>query len=400
MLKSTQQNAVYTSDIFTQEAAQGDWAEYTPKLTTQIESLFVLDSSTQNELHTEKEVVDGEELIVHDGTSFKVGNATGVSYDTELTPPKDINNATYTGNSEDLTTTPGEAINPSLTYDGIFEERGYTNGLQNVSMSHDGSRLLVIHDSTRIDQYNLATPWDITTLSANPDSFIDVSGRLASGCTGAFFSKDGSKFYYSGDRLIQFSTPAPFEITNSTSNLEYDFEADDYGIPSAFDALFNEDGTKIILVSYLGVTTYDLLSPYDLRTRYNYDRSWTVSGDSSTTIVSYDWNLAWPVDISPDGKRYFKRHDAGQELLFQYNMKTPYDVLNYEEEGAVNPPEITAIFYAKFNGDGTKILLIGEDGSNAADSIRIKQYSLVKPYIISSEQPTIKSANFKTLRTI
>lgn len=212
MLKATENNAVYTSQILKQEEGDGDWASYDLTVTTDPKDLGVLDTSTQTQLETTGELVNGDELIIHDGVSFKEGTIGAVTYDAGLVPPQSINNTTYDDiskslkESTDYTTTqpilsttilsiehPGSIIQLrennnqitifvlNTTHDTITEYDINGNVLQSGNVPHfvgGGSGFLIIPDGTKIivgdsgsmKEVLLGVPWDLSTMTAGGTS--------------------------------------------------------------------------------------------------------------------------------------------------------------------------------------------------------------------------------------
>ncbi|XOV92251.1 MAG: T9SS type A sorting domain-containing protein [Bacteroidota bacterium] len=121
---------------------------------------------------------DGTKMYILDG-SFEVNQYS-------LTTPFDITSGvSFDGTPFDLS---GEEINPSA-----------------FSFNGDGSRLFVIGGSSRlVNQYTLATPYDITTgMTADGNPFDVFSEQGTPG--GLAFSKDGRKMFISGNSLNEIN---------------------------------------------------------------------------------------------------------------------------------------------------------------------------------------------------
>ena len=157
-------------------------------------------------------------------------------------------------------------------------------------------------DYTHVSEYNLSTPFDISTKSYAGDSercildSDDITDGPVDAVYGLDFSKDGTKLFVgrgknadgaNKDRVFRFDLTSPFDIStcsfaNQTSSLDTDALQKDSnaGDPNSesnsknrLQGLeINDDGTKIFIV-YHGqsgfkprLLEYDLSTPYDLTT--------------------------------------------------------------------------------------------------------------------------------------
>ena len=199
--------------------------------------------------------------------------------------------------------------------DQVFDDGG-SNSMSGINFNDDGTKMFLLYqggthgdDHTYINQYNLSTPFDISTATYAGDSarcYLDYGDATGSGTNRVFdleFSSDGLKLftvYGSGsniggadrDGIYRFDLTSPFDIsTCSFANTTTDLDSADLQDGSlAGDRVgdnelkkqkgnrsqgisFNDDGTKVFIshkatdASGTGrILEYNLSTAYDLST--------------------------------------------------------------------------------------------------------------------------------------
>lgn len=100
-------------------------------------------------------------------------------------------------------TSPSASTTPDKTFDASAQQIGFL-----VAFSPDGEKFWAMAQSSdSLYEYDMATPWDISTSSYSGIS-LDVSSQETTP-TGGSFKVDGSKFYFTGivtDDVFQYST--------------------------------------------------------------------------------------------------------------------------------------------------------------------------------------------------
>lgn len=136
---------------------------------------------------------------------------------------------------------------------------------------------------------------------------------------------------------------------------------------------FNDDGTKLFVLdnSNRAVREYALSTAYDLSTATYTD--WAPLGGimSNTGALSF----------SNDGSSFYVRRNSSVNLIYQWEMSTPWDVSTATYGGKNNnfSAQTNDAFQVRFNADGTKAYLLA--GSTGND---LYQYSLSTPYDITT----------------
>ena len=147
-----------------------------------------------------------------------------------------------------------------------------------------------------------------------------------------------------------------------------------------------------------GIRQFELSTPWDLRTRiefnnYAYDKfikyEFNVAGGGSA-----DSKWTNDFDFNQDGTKLFLLTDSGSAddaRVREYNLATPYEISGVDSSSqqvhvieGLNSTQshIDRPISFDFNDDGTKITVGGWDGNNSNQ--RIYEFSLAGPYDFSS----------------
>ena len=148
-------------------------------------------------------------------------------YQYSLSTPWDITTASYDNVSYDLS-----AIGLTLPY--------------GISFSTDGTKMYIAH-KTKIWQFNLSTPWDISTVSSYTDS--GTLPRLGSPSTGVAFSTDGTKMFVSddaNDKVHQYNLSTAWDVTTASYYMSYYVGIETEGLTK--DVTLKPDGTKMYII--------------------------------------------------------------------------------------------------------------------------------------------------------
>lgn len=156
----------------------------------------------------------------------------------------------------------------TISYNSItttLSEMGGTG--RGMCISSNGTKLYGITTNDIIHQYSLGTAWDLTSISYDSKSFNLNGYDTLAVCI--VVSGDGSKLYYGGDTtdtIYQFSLSTPFDIGSVTyDNVSINMSSL-WGETSLDTFAFNSDGTKFYvygsekddLVEFFLSTAWDL----------------------------------------------------------------------------------------------------------------------------------------------
>ncbi|MEQ9403305.1 MAG: tandem-95 repeat protein [Cyclobacteriaceae bacterium] len=182
---------------------------------------------------------------------------------------------------------------------------------EDLSFSADGTKMFVLgNDSYSVYQYNLTTPFDISSgvsysgLSFNHEDY-DLSIYAMA------FNPDGSKLYLGGgneNAIMQFSLSTPFDL----SSVSFDLKQLDLVDASPTGMVFSNDGRYLLITDDNTYQTirYRLNSPYDM-------------GQGGTLEETFDLDIlsVWGsgISASPDGSKVFIADGDAYQIL-QYNI--------------------------------------------------------------------------------
>lgn len=152
-----------------------------------------------------------------------------------------------------------------------------------ISFKPDGTQAFVMDNSNnRIRSYNLSTAWDLGTATAGSST---TSG-IASNSTGVFIGKDGTKMYVadnSNDTIDEFDLSTPWDVSTNSLNQSRDVSSQ---VSNLRDVAFSEDGTKMFITgsNYNEVHEFDLSIAWDVSTESLTDTKGVSDGPSGVSF--------------------------------------------------------------------------------------------------------------------
>ncbi|MCC6026764.1 MAG: hypothetical protein LM575_07330 [Caldimicrobium sp.] len=218
----------------------------------------------------------------------------------------------------------------------------FENLFHGMYISPDGVNLymLVVFDWAYLYWFELRTPWDITTavyknrifIESILNKFIYMFYRPF----GIYFSPDGKNFYIRGEnKIFQFNLAKPWDITtifysNKSCSSHY-----------AVTIKFNPDGTKMYLSAYRMIGEFSLATPWDISTIINPDGDAWLSF-RSLPWYPYDYEI-YVFDFKADGSGiYFTGRNAfyyGKIGEIHYcDLPSPWSLKNYIYRGVCFDP--------------------------------------------------------------
>ena len=248
----------------------------------------------------------------------------------------------------------------------------------------DGTKVWMIGATNdTIFEYNLTTPWDISTLTyANKSLKIEKTGETDP--SGLYFSPDGKNMYFCGtviDRVWRYRLSTPWDISTATLRRQSSYFIDqneDLLSAGINDFDISSLGHKLYAISSTGqVYEYDLTTPWKVE-------SLSYTGRYYNTYSSDAYNLSYSLKFSPDGTKYYTS-TANTYKIAEYTLTTPWDITTSVYSGALttagehyNPTGL------EFNHDGTRMYLCGNYGV-------VWEYELLEPWSIVGARPASDS---------
>jgi hypothetical protein len=233
-----------------------------------------------------------------DGSKFwELGTQTRTFYQWDMTTNFDVSTASY--NSAGSFSVSTQTSNPFGFY-----------------IKSDGTKVFVYGGSSsgELYQYDISTPWDISTAS-----YISTLGSYQWG-EGFEMKPDGSKLYVLGswttDSIYPYTLSTPWTLSTAT----YDGASFNYSTggstSKATSCVFNQTGTKL----YVGGTDTDAIHVYTCTTAYDLT---TCSYDSVSYSVSSEQGYPMGFSLGDNDGKMILIGEYGRKVN-QYNFPQSY----------------------------------------------------------------------------
>nr|MBC8477069.1 hypothetical protein [Dehalococcoidia bacterium] len=260
----------------------------------------------------------------------------------------------------------------TLVYDGVSKDFGVA-GVGRVygsTFSADGTKMYILSDDEeKVAQWNLSTPWDLSSASYDGLS-VDIRTLCTSSPYGSIYfnylydiavNPDGSKMYIlasNGNKVYQFSLTDGDKDTISYDGVNYNFVAPASHPRSIF---FKPDGTKMYVgcVGTDAVYQYSLSSAWDVSTA-SYNCSTGSDGIDTPTKTNPD---PYALFITADGMTVYTG-DMYHHLLHQYSLSIAWDISTISWVRTMDPsptPDV-GVPGVYLSADGSKMFLADHPG--------------------------------------
>jgi hypothetical protein len=311
----------------------------------------------------------------------------------------DIYDVLNGGNFVDPFASPLSFYYPITSYGNIFDSANivYSNKyfsvssqelfLQDLFFQNDGTHLYAIGSLTDdVYEYELTTPWDISTASYNGNFFTnneDSSPRAL------FFKNDGYRMYILGNdkkRVFQYSM-SNWDITTASYSNSYFVVSSQEPNPRGLH--FKSDGSKMYVIGLSGrIYQYDMSNPWDVSSASYTSKYFSVSTEELSAQGLFFRNDGSEVNII----------GVEKDTLYNYKLTIPWDIStatynsNYYSLSAQDY-EMVGIY---FDDSGLRLY------SAANNRDRIYQYNLIDAWQVYTPNPnnyfynlTAYGGNFK-----
>ena len=176
----------------------------------------------------------------------------------DLTVAFDISTCSYSQRTSNLLTDANR--NNSLAGDDeLTSDTASHNRAMGVSLSNDGKKMFVMHFKGQLLEFNLSTPYDLTTFSVNNNAGVDLSTHINNPMS-IEFSEDGKRFFvanHNSDRVVQISLDAPFDTSSHTVDGFVNLNTATFGnMDQMRHATFSKNG----LMMYISTVSYTHLT--------------------------------------------------------------------------------------------------------------------------------------------
>lgn len=286
-----------------------------------------------------------------------------------------------------FTTVAGEGFNlTTAIYDNVsFSVASQETSPSVVRFNLDGTRMFILGTGATVFQYDLSTPYDVSTAVFNSITF-DASGQ-ASSTLGMTFNATGTRMYIvaiSTSRVFQYDLSTAFDLSTVVYN-SVTFSVSGQALIASGIA-FNNDGTRMYITE---ITSNDIFQ-YDLST--GFDVSTAVFNSISFNVGAQ--GAARDVGFNLDGSIMFTIEDINDNVR-QYSLSTNFDLstasfdnISFPTGGQDGGPRSFA-----FSADGTKMFILG------ANNDTVFQYSTSTLGTLNIGGPSIANVNiFGTIK--
>jgi DNA-binding beta-propeller fold protein YncE len=296
----------------------------------------------------------------------------------------------------------------TLSFVRSFNVTGQDTIPTGIFFKPDGTRMYVSGTGTdSVYEYDLSTPWNISTASYNYPvaNYFSVASQETLPW-GVFFKPDGTKMYIAGDAgndINEYDLSTPWDISTASYLQIKSISVQDQSIRDVF---FKPDGTKMFTIGEFNdrVYEYDLSTAWDVSTAL-YSRFFFVAQDTqprglffkpdglkmyvvgvtNNSVYEYDLSIAWSINsltylqsfsvssqdtfpsalaFKPDGTKMYVLGATG-DSVYEYDLSSAWNVSTaiYTESFSVGLQE-TGPTGLTFEPDGTSMYVVGT-GSNA-----------------------------------
>ena len=316
---------------------------------------------------------------------------------------------------------------------------GESKNINGVDFNTDGTKMFVLYQQQKdnsntdprfVDEYNLSTPFDISTASYAGDSercelddgTSDNSKRRVFDLD---FTKDGLSFFHSVGNagsnnedlqaIHRYDLTSPFDISTCTfasdtvnlnsDALQNDSLAGDYdGVKKdnrAQGVEINDDGTKLFVLmtdATAGGSAPDRILEYNFSTPFDLT-SISLRLDAGIEIPHATASNSMSIEFGAEGKRLFLT-GHNNDFVVQISLDKAFDTSSFTIDGKVNLNDISntdQLRTVTFTNNGLR-MFIGNDQSDTNPSgDNIFEYNLVCPFnIISGKCPPISENKVRT----
>jgi len=222
-----------------------------------------------------------------------------------------------------------------------------------IAWNDDGSRLYEIGiGGEKIYQSTVSTPFEITTASHSSGDTISTQDSVP---TGIQWNNDGSRLYEVGlnsSKIFQYTVPTPFEITTASHS-----SGDSINTQGSepMGIAWNDDGSRLYSVDRVSdeIYQYTVSTPFDITTASH------SSGDSISTQDSGSTGIVW----NNDGSRLYEVGE-GSGKIYQYTVSTPFEITtaSHSTGDSINAQDQNCSGIA-WNNDGTRLYETGQSGN-------------------------------------
>lgn len=290
------------------------------------------------------------------GTVFKHSPPDGVEISFS-NPPEKGKACAFTLDLDAGSTTSGYNLNSSTPASEGFAVNMSTsvqspiavNAMRSIRFKPDGTRFYILEEFSTdgVWQYDLSTPWDLSTAVQNSDRYTWTAGTPMD----LWFNSDGTRFYVltTTNYIYYVDLSIPWDITGSSGSSIQTGPSITHTGGSMIAFWFNEEGTLLFILA-----DDDQLRNYSLSTPWDIDTLSPIGDSPSIPGLITPRGLAF----NPDGTEFFVAEDNSVRHMNRYRCEGPWDINSATlQEDLYYGFNSTNVWNFTFKPDGTKLYL-------------------------------------------
>ena len=256
----------------------------------------------------------------------------------------------------------------TAVYDGISTPGSSPQGYD-LQFKADGTAVFVNRDLRYIDQYNLSTAWDLSTLSSRVNQLDTIPPFSNAGQWSFCIKPDGTRLYVTGTTspyVQQYNLSSPWDLSTASASVVISGAGtNNYGIG------FADNGLVMFLMS-----TGNVLQKWNLST------AWEI--DTATFDSSYDLDLQDAVAGDVDTIYAFKLIQSKSQIscmdyrdddILTFNLFSDAGIGN-APSGKLSLAKNSTVFADRTNNINAGCLVLSENNNIEATSTENIDYSL------------------------
>lgn len=271
----------------------------------------------------------------------------------------------------------------TITYDSkSFSTSSQGSSIRGIVFKSDGTSMFILSNNARtVFQYTLSTPWDVSTATYASKSLSVSSQDIAP--QDIQFNPSGTRMFMVGSvssKVYEYDLVTPWDISSgsyNSVNFSVSQADNEYGV------YFRSDGLKMYISSQ-GSSTQNGVYQYTLSVAYDVS---TASYDNIFFSTYNEDTLMEGVGFTSDGKTMYAI-GTNTNRIFQYTLSSAWDVSSASYNSlstALNQGSSQAITSFAVRPNNTKLYATENNNS------RIYQYSIVDS--TPTPTPTISNSS-------
>lgn len=265
----------------------------------------------------------------------------------------------------------------SVSYDEeLLYLSSVTGDASNVHIADSGTKLFVVGDGdpAEVFRFELGTAYDISSATYS-NNMIAVTATTGDNCTDVHLNSNGTRMYIcssSSSRIYQYDLSTPFDLTSAS----YASKSLNYVTETNGNSRFyiNADEDKLYLVTEetaaQAVYQYDFATAGDIATASYANKSYNLPATPGSQLEN-----PYGIYLSTSGTQMFIC-DGEEDSIYEFSLSTAWDistatlvgnVLDFGTEQGINVPRGLDI-----SEDGEKVYIIDTIDSGGT----VAQYSI------------------------